>query len=157
MRQLIFALIGIITLTSAAAAQESYYTRQNRVKYQQALSRATTATNGANAVQAQLGTQRGWYNSGMRSRDWRVRNRAKQSFIIYLNRLQRGLLSAERAHGEAVYWGSRYARGLCQVRRTAAQGRLVWLQVGNLRNAQASLRATRLAVEGERAAVYRAR
>ena len=146
---LMIALLCILIFASAAMAQESYYNRQNGIRYQQAVSRATAATQNAQVVQGEIGAQRAWFNQGMASKNSRTRYQAKQRFISYMVRLQRALLAAENAHNRAVGAGYTYARGLLQVNTTTARGRQVSAQVQTLRSAMFSLRNTRFAVGRE--------
>ena len=160
MRYLSMALVVLISLgvfTSVAIAQESYYIRQNAAKYQQARTLASSLTSNAQSVQSEITSRRSQFNQGMASTNSRVRSRAKQVFRNYLGRLSRALLQAENAHGPAIYWGNKLARGLLQLQSRAAQGRGVAAQVQALRNTRTSLRNTRLGVGRESTAAGRRR
>ena len=152
---LAMSVLVLVVFAGVASAQESYYIRQNGAKYQQALGQVNATVGNVQALQGQIGNQRAWYNQGMSSRNLSVRRRAKRNFLNYMKRLQNSFLQAERAYGNAIYWGSRYAKGLQQLRSRAAQGRQVATQVQGLRNAQYSIRNTRAAVEREARAASR--
>ncbi|MCF8048559.1 MAG: hypothetical protein K9L19_13505 [Desulfarculaceae bacterium] len=160
MRRFSIALLALLCLTAfckVAVAQESYYIRKNGSEYRQAAAQASALTNNAQVLQSQLNSQRAAFNQGMTSTNQRVRSRAKQNFLNYMDRLQKAFLQAQNAHGPAIYWGEKYAAGLLQLQSRAAQGRGVVAQVRALRNAQTSLRNTRDAIMREARAAYKRR
>lgn len=146
---LLMGFVCLVFFSNAAMAQESYYNRQNGIRYRQAVSQATAASQNAQVVQNQINAQRVQFNQGMASKNSYTRSRAKQNFISYLTRLQRALLAAENAHNNAVGAGQTYARGLLQVNTTTPQGKQVAAQVQVLRSTFFNLKNTRNAVGRE--------
>jgi hypothetical protein len=146
---ILMSLVSICALTTVASAQESYYIRQNRVKYNQARAIAAGAVRNVQVVQSALSSQRARFNQGMASTNSYVRAGAKREFLSYMNRLVGAYRAAVNAYNPVTYWGGKYATGLKQIQRTSAFGRQVAIEVQTLRNQQINLSSTCRGLEGE--------
>jgi len=149
MRRTFIAALSLFALCATAAsasAQTSTYGK----KYAAAADRIGTASTTVNTIQSRINAERVAFNQGMRSRSLLTKQRAKERFLGYMSRLQRSYLTLENRYGSAIYWGSKYSRGLYKVRRTQRRGVAVGDQVRGLKAALTNVQTVRKDLEKER-------